>query len=138
MSALRVLCVDDNEIDAELVRRLMGRLDASVIVDRADDGDDALAHLEAAEAAGTLPQLVLLDLNMPRMDGHECLAGIRARPAWDAVPVVILTTSMRVSDRERAASGGAADYLVKPPGREALRLLLDGVRATFVSGDRAA
>ena len=138
MSGLRVLCVDDNAIDAELVRRLMGRLDASVIVDRADDGDDAIARLEAAEAAGTLPQLVLLDLNMPRMDGHECLAVIRARRAWDAVPVVILTTSMRVSDRERAAGAGAADYLVKPPGREALMRLLDGVRAAFVSCDRAA
>ena len=134
----RVLCVDDSAIDAELVYRLMRRLDAEVIVDRAGDGDEALVHLAAAETAGTLPELVLLDLNMPRMDGHECLARIRERRAWDAVTVVILTTSMRASDRERAALGGAAEYLVKPPERDALARLLDAVRQAYVDPARVA
>ena len=133
--ALRVLHVEDDELDAEFVRRLTRRVDDAVELARVRDGEEALEHLGAAAgtAAGTvpraLPHLVLLDLNMPRLDGHGCLAAIRANRAWDALHVAILTTSMREADREAALAGGAADYYVKPLREPALVELLHRVRA---------
>ena len=142
-AALRVLHVEDDELDAEFVRRLTRRVDGGVELSRARDGEEALEYLETATGAergtgagtapGTatraLPHLVLLDLNMPRLDGHGCLAAIRANRAWDALHVAILTTSMREADREAALAGGAADYYVKPLREPALVELLHRVRA---------
>ena len=136
---LRVLHVEDDELDAEFVRRLARRVDEGVELARVRDGEEALEHLEAAAGAaagaavggadGALPHLVLLDLNMPRLDGHGCLARIRANRAWDALHVAILTTSMREVDRAAALAGGAADYYVKPMREPALVELLHRVRA---------
>ena len=125
MSAFRVLCVDDDELDAEQVRRVARRLDPRLRVEHLTDGDEALAHLERVDA---LPHLVLLDLNMPRLDGHGCLRAIRSDPSRAALPVAILTTSMRAADRNAALVAGATDYLVKPLTREALARLLARAR----------
>ena len=125
--ALRVLHAEDDELDAEFVRRLTSRVDGDVRLERVRDGDEALERL-GASAARALPHLVLLDLNMPRLDGHGCLRRIRANPDWDALHVAILTTSMRAADRDAALAGGAADYFVKPLRREAFVELLDRVR----------
>ncbi len=135
-AACRILCVDDNDLDFERVQRLAPKLDIPVRLARAVDGAEALERLAACEPAADvadvahggepLPDLVLLDLNMPRLDGHECLAEIRRRPHWDRLRVVIVSTSMRVHDRE-GTRAGAVDYLVKPLSLEALRALVTGV-----------
>ena len=122
-----MLCVDDNELDAEQVRRVARRLDPTLEVSHASDGEDALAHLDAAGDLG--PHLVLLDLNMPRLDGHGCLARIRADAARATLPVVVLTTSVRAIDRDAALGAGATDYLVKPLTVRALAALVELARA---------
>ncbi|GAB3281856.1 hypothetical protein GCM10027347_57750 [Larkinella harenae] len=70
--------------------------------------------LDALEDSTQLPALVLLDLNMPFMGGFEALAQIRDIPAYDSLPVVILTTSSQPDDRQRAHQLGANGFVTKP------------------------
>lgn len=83
------------------------------------DGDQAIAYLNgdgryADRAAHPLPQLVLLDLKLPRCSGLEVLEWIRAQPPLRGLPVVILTSSRERTDVRRAYAAGANSYLVKP------------------------
>ncbi len=73
-----------------------------------------------------LPDLLLLDLNMPLKDGRQALLEIRANPAFNTLPVVIMTTSNNDDDRNDCLAGGANDYLVKPAS---YRALLNTVRS---------
>ena len=75
----------------------------------ANDGVTGLALARKAR-----PQLILLDLRLPGMDGWQVLRGLREAPGLAAVPVVMLTASAGTDDRDRALQAGAVDYLVKP------------------------
>ena len=86
------------------------------------DGVELLDYLAVAiQKPGTsLPDLLLLDLNMPLKDGRQALNEIRANPALESLPVVIMTTSKSDDDRTDCLAGGANDYLVKPSSYRAL------------------
>jgi len=89
----------------------------------ATDGEQALDYLRGEgvfsdRAEHPLPALVFLDLKLPYVHGFEVLAWIRAQPALATLPVLVLTSSPEVRDRERALALGAKDYLVKPPTKE--------------------
>jgi CheY-like chemotaxis protein len=116
MRALRVLLVEDDEDHEFLVRRAFAGLpDASVTVEVAGDGEQALERLARSRfEPGGLPQLVLLDLKMPRMDGLEVLRRIRADEGSHGLPVVVLTSSERQEDREQALRLGATWFVCKP------------------------
>lgn len=113
-----VLLVEDNDDDAELCMRSMKRGRVGNALVRARDGVEALELLGLRKGAlaplSTPPLLVLLDLRMPRMDGHEVLAAVRADPATRMLPVVVLTTSAQRSDLVGAYTAGANSYIVKP------------------------
>ena len=113
---LRVLLVDDDEDHVFLVRRALADLaGVEVAVEVADDGEQAMERLARArfDPAGP-PQLVLLDLKMPRMGGLEVLGRIRAGEATQRLPVVVLTSSERPEDREEALRQGATWFVCKP------------------------
>jgi two-component system, response regulator len=114
--ALRILLVEDDEDHVFLVRRALADLaDAAVTVEVAGDGEQATERLARARyAPGGPPQLVLLDLKMPRMDGLEVLARIRADEATQDLPVVVLTSSERQEDRQEALRLGATWFVCKP------------------------
>jgi two-component system, response regulator len=114
--ALRVLLVEDDQDHAFLVRRALADLaDVAVTVEVAGDGEQALERLARGRfAPGGLPQLVLLDLKMPRMDGLEVLRRIRADEAARELPVVVLTSSENQEDREEALRAGATWFVCKP------------------------
>jgi two-component system, response regulator len=114
--ALRVLLVEDDDDHVFLVRRALDGLpDARVLLEVAADGEQALERLTRARfAPGGPPQLVLLDLKMPRMDGLEVLRRIRADEAVAGLPVVVLTSSERQEDREEALRLGATWFVCKP------------------------
>jgi len=76
----------------------------------ATDGQEALEHLER----GGQFNLVILDINMPRLDGLSFLQTVRANPAWMAIPILMLTTEGQDADKERALALGATDYMLKP------------------------
>jgi CheY-like chemotaxis protein len=97
------------------------------------EGDAAIAGVRDMAAAGTVPHLVLLDLNLPRASGHQVLLALRALPAFATVPVVILSTSNHPADRNRCLAGGADDYRVKPPFFGELLVLVQELRARWLT-----
>lgn len=125
-----VLLVEDNEIEHEAVRRAFKRERIGNPLTTATDGIEALAVLRGAPGVETIarPYLILLDLNMPRMNGLEFLTELRADPELKDSIVFVLTTSR--SDEDRVASYGlnVAGYIVKSdvgPGFVRLIGLLD-------------
>lgn len=108
-----ILVVDDDAVDAKNIRRAFARGAASNPLYFAKDGVEGLEMLRRGQVPGPR-RLVLLDINMPRMNGHEFLRALREDPALRQVPVVVLTTSNDDRDRGRAFDAGAAGYLLKP------------------------
>ena len=112
-----ILLVEDNPKDEALTLRALKKPNIANEVVVARDGAEAIDYLFAARSDGTLnplPRLVLLDLKLPKLDGHEVLARIRADERTRLLPVVILTTSVEDSDRSRGYQLGANSYVRKP------------------------
>jgi CheY-like chemotaxis protein len=112
-----ILLVEDNPKDEALTLRALRKSNIVNRVDVAHDGVEALDYLFAADAEGNprpLPQLVLLDLKLPKIDGHEVLRRIRADARTKLLPVVILTTSVEDRDRFEGYRLGANSYVRKP------------------------
>jgi CheY-like chemotaxis protein len=111
-----ILLVEDNPGDVRLTKEalLEGRVLNRVFV--AGDGVEALEFLrrEGKFANAPRPDIILLDLNMPRMDGRECLAHIKTDPDYHSIPVVILTTSEADQDVLRSYDMHANCYISKP------------------------
>jgi two-component system OmpR family response regulator len=99
--------VDDEADIGALLSTALGRVGYDVAT--ACDGMDALAAIAALP-----PDLVILDVRMPRLDGLETLKRLRADPATTRVPVIMLTTRAEAADRLEGLSHGADDYLAKP------------------------
>jgi len=116
--AVTLLLVEDNPGDARLLMEIVKeeRISASLRV--VGDGAEAIASLRAAGAA--LPDLILLDLNLPRKNGREFLAEVKADGALKRIPVIVLTGSEAEEDIERAYELHANCYIVKPSTLEGL------------------
>jgi CheY-like chemotaxis protein len=114
--SLHVMLVEDDEDHVFLIRRALRDLpDVSVQLDLARSGEQALELLgRAALAAAPLPDLVLLDLRMPGMDGFEVLRRVRGDDRLRTLPVVALTSSEREDDRDQALRLGVTWYVCKP------------------------
>jgi CheY-like chemotaxis protein len=110
---LNVLLVEDDEVDVMNVRRAFRQSHIVNPLFVASDGVEALAMLRSGEVPSER-RLILLDLNMPRMNGIELLRELRADPALRATPVVVLTTSDDERDKVEAYNLHVAGYLVKP------------------------
>ncbi|PWC34290.1 SpoIIE family protein phosphatase [Azospirillum sp. TSO35-2] len=108
LESARVLVVDDNRINRHLLLALLER-GGITLVEQAEDGQDALTRMEHFK-----PDLVLLDLMMPHMDGFEMCRRLRADPRWKALPVLVQSSLNRAEDRARAFAAGATDYVTKP------------------------
>ena len=102
-----VLIVDDNEDAADLLQESLRELGYATVV--AHDGAAALRAVE-----GVHPDVALLDLSLPQMDGFELAARLRAHPSLGALKLVAVTGYGQESDRRRSAEAGFAEYLVKP------------------------
>jgi len=109
-----VLVIDDDDLMCEVVERSLRRIGAGYRVVSAIDGQDGLDILRGrSETKVSQPYLVLLDLNMPRMDGFEFLEEVRKDPKlWQSV-IFVLTTSNADGDRTRAYDEQIAGYMVK-------------------------
>ena len=114
-----VLLVDDSVADCVLARRSFRDAGSPVDLRVVGDGEEALAYLRRAgryadRVISPRPDIVLLDLNMPGMNGHELLTCLRREPGFQSLPVVVLTTSEEHGDIERSYRLGANAYMVKP------------------------
>jgi chemosensory pili system protein ChpA (sensor histidine kinase/response regulator) len=125
VASATVLVVDDSVSVRRVTSSVVKRGGWIPILAR--DGVEAIELLEASE---TLPGLILLDIEMPRMDGFEFLATVRARPHWSDIPVVMMTSRGGAKHRNRAAALGATDYVVKPYEDESLLALIRRLAGT--------
>jgi two-component system, response regulator len=117
MEAKTILLVEDNPNDEELTLRALRKHDLAQRVVVARDGVEALDHLfgRGAQAGqALLPELVLLDLKLPKIDGLSVLAAVRGNPMTRLVPIVVLTSSVEDRDRFAAYERGANSYVRKP------------------------
>jgi CheY-like chemotaxis protein len=111
----RFLLIEDNDDHAAIILRGL-RASRATVIDRVSDGLQALAFLrrEAGYSDRQRPDVILLDLKLPKLDGHEVLEAIKSDADLQTIPVVVLSTSNADSDRDRAYRGHANSYLVKP------------------------
>ena len=116
MQPVRFLLVEDDDSHALLVMRNLERARVVNTVDRVSDGAAALAYLHAENPyeSRIVPDVVLLDLKLPKIDGLEVLARIKNDEQLRTIPVVILTTSDAERDRARAYNNHVNSYVVKP------------------------
>ncbi len=113
---IEVLLVDDNPGDAQLTRIALEDSKISVHLNVVEDGVEAIAFLRKQEkyAQAAHPDIILLDLNLPRKDGREVLAEIKGDENLKRIPVVILTTSQAEEDILEAYNLSANCYITKP------------------------
>ena len=134
---LRILHVEDNEAHAELVRRGFEDHRIANEIEHVMTGEEALGRLEEClQGAAELPDVVLLDLRLPGIDGLEVLTAIRDTEGLDSLPVVILTTSEAEWDRLKAYERHMNGYIVKPFDFDSFAVLLDVI--TLLMRDKKA
>ena len=119
MRRLTVLLVEDNPRDVRLTQRAFAQASIPHELRVVRDGDDALTYLHrqgayADPTTSPRPDVVLLDLNLPRMSGHELLRQIKQDSRYKQMPIIVLTTSGRSDDVRLAYEAGANAYLLKP------------------------
>ncbi|SRR5712671_2805286 len=131
----QVLLVDDSPGDIRLTREAFRDANSSLILSVATDGVEAMAFLrrEGAHVAAPRPDFILLDLNLPRMDGREVLEQIKKDDALRTIPTVILTTSDSEVDILRSYELNANAYLKKPVTLEAFESLVRSINEFWLN-----
>lgn len=128
-----LLLVEDNLDEIELCRKLLpgvGRsLNVEIKLEVARNGEQALNYLRALNCQR--PDLILLDLRMPIMSGHDFLSVLRESPVWRRLPVCVLTTSPDTADVCRAYDSFCNAYVIKPLGASELQRVLTEVIGFF-------
>jgi|ERR1700722_2023836 len=129
--ALEVLLVEDSPGDVRLTREAFRAANEAVRLHVATDGVDAMAFLnrEGAYSDAPRPDLTLLDLNMPKMDGREVLSRIKGDEVLRSIPTVVLTTSTAEEDIAKSYELHANCYFSKPVGLEAFEELVSSINS---------
>ena len=112
-----IVIADDDPEDCDLATEAMRLADMSNPVNIVRDGQELISYLKRhVDGAGerSVPAIILLDLNMPRMNGHDALRQIKADPDLADIPIIVMTTSSNEADVEETYRLGAQSYLVKP------------------------
>jgi two-component system chemotaxis response regulator CheY len=112
---VRVLVIDDSRAIRSIVGKTVRELGFDVL--EAGTGREGIAQL----TQGGRVDLVLVDWNMPEMDGYEFLVAARANSAWRDMPIIMVTTETEMSQMQRALDAGANEYIMKPFTRDILR-----------------
>lgn len=106
-----ILLAEDDEDDQELIRMAFSKVTADHTFEVVSNGQEVL---EALANLNNLPCLIILDLNMPVLNGFQTLEALNSNPKFKKVPKVILTTSDNDENKKRSISSGAVDYFIKP------------------------
>lgn len=107
-----ILLVEDDRVDVMTVKRAMRDLEISNPLDVVHNGEEALAHLR--DTSQERPGIILLDLNMPKMNGIEFLRIVKQDEELRKIPVIVLTTSREEQDRVNSYDLSVAGYIIKP------------------------
>src|SRR5688500_13870043 len=123
-----IMIVDDDDEDVELFCEALKEIDHEVECISASNGEDALSKLTKEDLR--LPDYIFLDLNMPRLNGKQCLKRLKTNPKLRDIPVIVYTTSKLRDDVEETRQLGAVHFLTKPNKltdlRKAITHVLDG------------
>jgi CheY-like chemotaxis protein len=103
----KILLVEDNELNRDMLSRRLSRRGYEVVI--AVDGEEGIAH-----ATGSSPDVILMDMSLPKVDGWEATRQIKANDATTSIPVIALTAHAMAGDREQALAAGCDDYDTKP------------------------
>lgn len=123
-----VLLVEDNPADADLTRETLTLSGLDVNLDVAIDGIDALDRLlRLRDSGAALPDLILLDLNLPKRNGREILLDLKASPSFRHIPIVVLTSSESEIDIIESYRLGASCYVSKPVDFKAFRAIIEAI-----------
>jgi two-component system cell cycle response regulator DivK len=117
MSERTILYIEDNEYNRKIVRQLLGRTSYQLV--EAVDGESGVAL-----AQQLVPQLILMDVQLPKMSGLDATRMLKADPRTSGIPIIVITSCVLSGGREKAAVAGADNYLAKPYSpRELLALV---------------
>lgn len=130
MKPVEVLLVEDSLADVCLAEEALVDIGLNANLHVVNDGDQAVAYLtrQGRYENARVPDIVLLDLNMPRMNGHEVLCRLRKVPHLNDIPVIVLTATDRLEDIERAHQFGMNYYMRKPIDARQLEPLMEVVQ----------
>ena len=103
----KILLVEDNEMNLDMLSRRLGRQGYEMVL--AQDGAAGVA-----KATSEMPQLILMDMSLPVVDGWEATRRLKADPATRAIPIIALTAHAMAEDRDKAMAAGCDDYDTKP------------------------
>ena len=126
---IEILMIDDNPGDVALTRRALERCKIANVLNVVADGESAIAYLKRREGYedSVTPQLIMLDLNLPGMDGREVLEAIKADPALRSIPVVVMTSSQAEEDIVRSYESHANCYISKPIDIEGFKTAVEAI-----------
>lgn len=116
MKVVSILLVEDDQLDIIDIKRTLDKMKIMYCLQVAKNGEEAMAYLneQGNSSVEKLPDFVLIDVNMPKMNGLELLASIRNNPAWKHLKCFIITTSDEYVDKEAAMRLDASGYIIKP------------------------
>lgn len=112
MNLINILLVEDDELDVIDIQRNLGKMGILYSLQVARNGEEAIEMLK--EAGNNLPDFVLVDINMPKMNGLEFLTHIRESEKWKNLKCFVITTSEEHSEKEKTKKLGVLGYIVKP------------------------
>ena len=113
-STSQILLIEDNALDADLIRHALLKVEAGAALSIARDGDEAFETIKHWEEGQPVPIVILLDLQLPKINGFEILKTLKTHPRYRILPVVVLTSSSNLEDMQTAYKLGANSYILKP------------------------
>lgn len=132
MNLINILLVEDDYLDIIDIRRSLDKLNVLYKLHIAKNGEEAIEMLigNRENALGVLPDIVLIDINMPKMNGLEFLSELRNHKEWKDLTCFIITTSDEKIERQAAAKLGVSGYIIKPlklnsSSKDAFNLMID-------------
>jgi chemotaxis family two-component system response regulator Rcp1 len=132
---VEVLLVEDDRSDVDLTKEALDEAKVSIKLNVVEDGEKAMAYLrrENGFARATRPDLILLDLNLPKKDGREVLREIKSDPDLKTIPVVILSTSDSDTDVTSSYDLGANCFITKPFGFDQVSTVIKAIQNFWLS-----
>lgn len=113
ITSCRVLLVEDNALDADLIKRALQKVAPGINLEVASDGEEAIEYLNKWEKGIPTPIVILLDLKLPKISGLDVLKQLKTHPKYKLLPVVMLTSSNEMLDIQQAYDLGANSYILK-------------------------
>jgi len=128
-----ILLVEDDHADADFMKRALLKADPKAGLHILGDGQQAMSYLaQTRGSASGLPSLVIADLKMPKINGHQLVEWIRSQPDLAQIPIVVLSSSGIQQDIDRAIELGANAYIQKPIGITELEKIVQSLLATWL------